>query len=78
MAVASPFATQLAPAAGAGMTPSLQNPYMLAHPPLRQRIPKDVSAVPTVPVTSAALRTTHCDPVLQSMPSQFTPSSHPM
>src|SRR6185369_8447980 len=26
--------TQPAPADGAGMTPSLQNPYMLAHPPL--------------------------------------------
>jgi cytochrome c-type biogenesis protein CcmF len=34
VAVASPFATQLAPADGVGMTPSLQNPYMLAHPPL--------------------------------------------
>jgi cytochrome c-type biogenesis protein CcmF len=33
VAVASPFATQVAPADGAGMTPSLQNPYMLAHPP---------------------------------------------
>src|SRR5215208_5758894 len=32
--VASPFATQVAPADGAGMNPSLQNPYMLAHPPL--------------------------------------------
>jgi cytochrome c-type biogenesis protein CcmF len=32
--VASPFATQPAPPDGAGMTPSLQNPYMLAHPPL--------------------------------------------
>jgi cytochrome c-type biogenesis protein CcmF len=32
--VASPFETQLAPADGAGMTPSLQNPYMLAHPPM--------------------------------------------
>jgi cytochrome c-type biogenesis protein CcmF len=32
--VSSPFATQAAPADGAGMTPSLQNPYMLAHPPL--------------------------------------------
>jgi cytochrome c-type biogenesis protein CcmF len=32
--VASPFATQPAPVDGAGMTPSLQNPYMLAHPPL--------------------------------------------
>ncbi|MBA2474652.1 MAG: heme lyase CcmF/NrfE family subunit, partial [Actinobacteria bacterium] len=34
VAVSSPFATQPAPAEGAGMTPSLQNPYMLAHPPL--------------------------------------------
>ncbi len=34
VAVASPFATQVAPADGAGMTPSLQNPYMLAHPPM--------------------------------------------
>jgi cytochrome c-type biogenesis protein CcmF len=32
--VASPFATQVAPADGVGMTPSLQNPYMLAHPPM--------------------------------------------
>ena len=32
--VASPFATQPAPADGAGMVASLQNPYMLAHPPL--------------------------------------------
>src|SRR5881392_2042123 len=32
--VASPFATQTAPAQGAGLNPSLQNPYMLAHPPL--------------------------------------------
>ena len=32
--VASPFATQPAPADGLGMNPSLQNPYMLAHPPL--------------------------------------------
>jgi cytochrome c-type biogenesis protein CcmF len=32
--VASPFATQATPVDGAGMTPSLQNPYMLAHPPL--------------------------------------------
>ncbi|MEX0851291.1 MAG: cytochrome c biogenesis protein CcsA, partial [Gaiellaceae bacterium] len=32
VAVASPFATQTAPVDGAGMTPSLQNPYMLAHP----------------------------------------------
>jgi len=34
VAVASPFATQTAPAQGAGLNPSLQNPYMLAHPPL--------------------------------------------
>ena len=34
VAVASPFATQPAPVEGAGMTASLQNPYMLAHPPL--------------------------------------------
>jgi cytochrome c-type biogenesis protein CcmF len=32
--VASPFATQPAPPDGAGLNPSLQNPYMLAHPPL--------------------------------------------
>ncbi|MGH3022068.1 MAG: heme lyase CcmF/NrfE family subunit [Gaiellaceae bacterium] len=32
--VASPFETQAAPADGAGMTPSLQNPYMMAHPPM--------------------------------------------
>jgi cytochrome c-type biogenesis protein CcmF len=32
--VASPFTTQPAPADGAGLNPSLQNPYMLAHPPL--------------------------------------------
>ena len=32
--IASPFATQLAPANGFGLTPSLQNLYMLAHPPL--------------------------------------------
>jgi len=32
--VASPFATEPAPANGAGMNVSLQNPYMLAHPPL--------------------------------------------
>ena len=32
--LASPFDTQVAPPDGAGMTPSLQNPYMLAHPPL--------------------------------------------
>ena len=34
VAVASPFVTQTAPLDGAGMNPSLQNPYMLAHPPL--------------------------------------------
>src|SRR5256714_2549473 len=34
VAVASPFATQRAPLDGAGLNPSLQNPYMLAHPPL--------------------------------------------
>ena len=34
VAIASPFVTQVAPPDGAGMTPSLQNPYMLAHPPL--------------------------------------------
>jgi len=34
VAVASPFTTQAAPAEGAGLNPSLQNPYMLAHPPL--------------------------------------------
>jgi cytochrome c-type biogenesis protein CcmF len=32
--VASPFATQRAPLDGAGLNPSLQNPYMVAHPPL--------------------------------------------
>jgi cytochrome c-type biogenesis protein CcmF len=31
--VASPFATQAAPPDGLGLNPSLQNPYMLAHPP---------------------------------------------
>ncbi len=34
VAVESPFATQPAPPEGAGMTPSLQSPYMVAHPPL--------------------------------------------
>src|SRR6476646_5782189 len=34
VAVSSPFATQTAPVEGAGLNPSLQNPYMLAHPPL--------------------------------------------
>jgi cytochrome c-type biogenesis protein CcmF len=33
VAVASPFATQAAPADGLGLNPSLQNPYMVAHPP---------------------------------------------
>jgi cytochrome c-type biogenesis protein CcmF len=32
--VATPFATQAAPSDGAGLNPSLQNPYMLAHPPV--------------------------------------------
>ncbi len=32
--VSSPFVTAPAPADGAGMVPSLQNPYMLAHPPM--------------------------------------------
>src|SRR5215217_2209469 len=32
--VASPFVTEPAPADGAGLNPSLQNPYMMAHPPL--------------------------------------------
>jgi cytochrome c-type biogenesis protein CcmF len=32
--VASPFTTQPAPAEGAGLNPSLQNPYMMIHPPL--------------------------------------------
>src|SRR5919201_2210860 len=34
VAVASPFATQPAPADGLGLNPSLQNPYMVAHPPM--------------------------------------------
>src|SRR5918995_828997 len=34
VAVASPFATQAAPVDGAGLNPSLQNPYMMAHPPM--------------------------------------------
>src|SRR5262245_43984713 len=34
VAVSSPFETQTAAAEGAGLNPSLQNPYMLAHPPL--------------------------------------------
>src|SRR5437764_425477 len=32
--VASPFATQVAPADGAGLNPSLQTPYMAVHPPM--------------------------------------------
>jgi cytochrome c-type biogenesis protein CcmF len=32
--VVSPFETQAAPADGAGLNPSLQNPYMMIHPPL--------------------------------------------
>ena len=32
--VSSPFHQQPAPADGAGMVPSLQNPYMVAHPPM--------------------------------------------
>src|SRR5437016_4156369 len=32
--VSSPFDTQAAPIDGAGLNASLQNPYMLAHPPL--------------------------------------------
>src|SRR5205823_5036835 len=32
--VASPFARQVAPVDGSGLTPSLQNPYMMIHPPL--------------------------------------------
>jgi cytochrome c-type biogenesis protein CcmF len=32
--VSSPFNLQPAPADGQGMVPSLQNPYMLAHPPM--------------------------------------------
>jgi cytochrome c-type biogenesis protein CcmF len=34
VAVASPFETQTAPADGAGLNPSLQNPYMVVHPPM--------------------------------------------
>ena len=32
--VASPFTRAVAPADGSGLTPSLQNPYMMIHPPL--------------------------------------------
>ena len=44
VAVSSPFATQVAPADGAGLNPSLQNPYMMIHPPMplpRLRRPDD-------------------------------------
>src|SRR5918995_286946 len=34
VAISSPFDTQLAPPNGAGLNPSLQNPYMVAPPPL--------------------------------------------
>jgi cytochrome c-type biogenesis protein CcmF len=34
VAVASPFATQAAAPDGNGLNPSLQNPYMMAHPPM--------------------------------------------
>src|SRR5215211_2481709 len=34
VAVSSPFETQARAIDGAGLTPSLQNPYMVAHPPL--------------------------------------------
>ena len=34
VAVASPFATQARVVDGAGLVPSLQNPYMVAHPPM--------------------------------------------
>ncbi|HJV29349.1 MAG TPA: cytochrome c biogenesis protein CcsA, partial [Gaiellaceae bacterium] len=34
VAISSPFDTQVAPPNGAGLNPSLQNPYMVAHPPL--------------------------------------------
>jgi cytochrome c-type biogenesis protein CcmF len=34
VAVSSPFETQAAPPDGAGLNPSLQNPYMVAHPPM--------------------------------------------
>jgi cytochrome c-type biogenesis protein CcmF len=32
--VSSPFETQVPPADGLGLNPSLQNPYMMAHPPM--------------------------------------------
>src|SRR5712671_2189160 len=34
VAVSSPFVTQPRALEGAGLTPSLQNPYMVAHPPM--------------------------------------------
>jgi cytochrome c-type biogenesis protein CcmF len=34
VAVASPFQTETAPLDGSGLNPSLQNPYMVAHPPM--------------------------------------------
>ena len=34
VAVSSPFVTQTRALDGAGLTPSLQNPYMVAHPPM--------------------------------------------
>src|SRR5690348_2417502 len=34
VAVSSPFDTQTAPLDGAGLVASLQNPYMVAHPPM--------------------------------------------
>ncbi len=34
VAVASPFDTSAAPIDGAGLNPSLQNPYMMSHPPM--------------------------------------------
>jgi cytochrome c-type biogenesis protein CcmF len=34
VAVSSPFATQVAPLDGDGLNPSLQNPYMMIHPPM--------------------------------------------
>jgi cytochrome c-type biogenesis protein CcmF len=34
VAVASPFRTQIPSLDGAGLVPSLQNPYMVAHPPM--------------------------------------------
>jgi cytochrome c-type biogenesis protein CcmF len=34
VAIASPFTTQPPPAEGLGLNPSLQNPYMVVHPPM--------------------------------------------